>query len=112
MSKKKPTTAAAKNQAERNIPIEWHVPEDLISRYATNIIVQMSENEFVISFYEIPPPIILNPVTDLEKLNSVTAECVARIIVAGNKMPEFLDVLTRQVAAYQEKKSQAKPSES
>jgi len=106
MSRKKPTKAAAKNEPERNLPINWYVPEYLKSKYATNIIVQATENEFIISFYELPPPIILNPVEDLKNLDSVTAECVARIIVAGNKMPEFLDVLTRQVKAYQEKKAQ------
>ncbi len=105
MSRKKTTKTVAKNESERNIPIVWHVPEDLISRYATNMIVQMTENEFVISFYELPPPIIIDPIKDLENLNSVAAECVARIIVAGNKMPEFVEVLSRQVAAYKEKKA-------
>lgn len=107
MSKKKATKATTKNQPERNIPIDWYVPEGLISRYATNIIVQVTENEFVISFYELPPPIIFDPAKDLKHLDSVTAECVARIIVAGNKMPEFLEVLSRQVALYQDKKAQS-----
>lgn len=106
MSQKKSTKAGRKDRANRDIPIRWHVPDNLISKYATNIIVQVSENEFVISFFELPPPLILNPAEDLPKLDSVTAQCVARIIVANNKMPEFLDVLTRQVAAYKEKKAQ------
>jgi hypothetical protein len=92
---------------EPQLPINWTFPPDLISRYATNIIVQLAENEFVVSFFEIPPPVLLRGQEDLDKLESVTAQCVSRIIIAAEKMPQFVDVLNRQLSVYQERKAAA-----
>lgn len=86
------------------IPIEWHVPEGLISRYANNIIVQHTQHEFVISFFESRPPLIVGSpeeqAAQLEKMTSIKFECVARIIVAPDQMAEFLHVLQRNFETY------------
>jgi hypothetical protein len=47
-----------------SIPVEWHVPEDVVSGYATNILVQHTEHEFIISFYEAQPPILFGDKPD------------------------------------------------
>jgi hypothetical protein len=79
------------------IPIEWHVPETLVSRYATNLTVQRAEHETIISFFELPPPLILGTPADIraqmQELPSVRAVCVARLIVANGRMPDFVRVL-------------------
>jgi len=91
------------------VPIEWYVPESLVSRYATNMIVQHSEHEFILSFFETPPPLILGESRseDLKKLKSIRATCVAQIIVARDRMPRFVDVMQENV-----KKARAKTEES
>lgn len=67
------------------------------SVYATNIAVQFTGHEFVISFYEARPPLILGPMeqrlADFERLDSVRADCVARITVAAPRMPGFVKAL-------------------
>lgn len=79
------------------IPIEWHCSDKIESKYATNLIVQRAEHEFIISFFEILPPILLGPPEEqsahLRELDSVRAECVARVIVAADKMPDFVRAL-------------------
>lgn len=76
------------------IPIKWHFPKGLISRYASNMLVQFTENECNLSFFEIKPPLLLG---DLDKakatLKSIKAECVARIVVSTGRIPEFLKAL-------------------
>ena len=42
-----------------NLPIEWNYPESIVSRYATNLVVQHTEHEFILSFFEVKPPVIL-----------------------------------------------------
>ena len=79
------------------LPIEWNVPDDLVARYATNMVVQKTENEYIISFFEINQPIILAEPEKIEEylkgLKSIRANCVARIIVAADKMPSFVSAL-------------------
>jgi len=61
-----PTTFSAEHEPEktRGLPIKWQIPEDLISRYATNLVVQHTEHEFTISFFEAEPPILLGTPED------------------------------------------------
>ena len=84
--------------------LEWHVPEDMACQYATNLVVQQSEHEFIISFFNAPPPILIGSPEEirdqLQQLGSVRADCVARIIVASSRMPEFVQVLQDGLKKY------------
>jgi len=76
------------------IPIDWHVPDSMVSRYATNITVQRTEHEHIISFFEINPPLIIGPkeavMAGLKEMDAVKAICVARVVVANGRMPNFI----------------------
>jgi hypothetical protein len=89
--------AGKKSLKGKALPIEWHVPDDIPIRYATNIVVQRLENEYLISFFEVRPPIVLGSpeevATKVNSLDSIRANCVAQIMVAENKMPEFVKAL-------------------
>ncbi len=84
----------AKGSEPLVVPIEWHYPEDLIGRYANQMLVQFSESECNLSFFEINPPVLLG---DLEEarasVKSVKAVCVGRIVLALGRVPEFLKTL-------------------
>jgi hypothetical protein len=79
------------------IPLEWHVPDDLIARYATNMTVQRLDNEYLISFFEVKPPIFIGePDVIMEKLKdmkSIKAKCVAQVFVSAEKLPGFINAL-------------------
>jgi len=87
------------------LPIEWIVPDDMVSRYATNMVVQSTEHEFIISFFEMKPPLIVGDQAKISErvseLTSLPAVCIARIIVASDKMPEFVDALKRNLQSHQ-----------
>jgi hypothetical protein len=86
------------------LPVEWHSSEDIVSRYATNMVVQHSDQEFIISFFEARPPLVLGKPEEIEaklsQMKSVRADCVARIIVSTGRMPEFVKVLQDTLANY------------
>lgn len=98
MSKKKvipPNKAIA-------IPIEWHIPEGQMTPFATNMTVQIIENEFKISFFEIKPPVRFD---DSEPLPSkARADWIASVIVTADRLPKFIEVLQTQLNKYQSKK--------
>lgn len=80
---------------ELEIPIEWYVPDSIVSQYATNMVIQHFEHEFIISFFDTKPPLIVGVPSKevLESLKSIRAECVARIVVAAARMPGFVNAL-------------------
>lgn len=88
----------------RALPLEWLVDEDTPCRYATNLVVQHTEHEFTISFFRASPPILLGSVDEikeqLKNVQSIPAQCVARVVVAGSRMPEFVQVLQDNLETY------------
>lgn len=100
MTKKKEEKEATKVElkAGKVVPIKWNVSADIISRFATNILVQKLDNEFKISFFEIKPPISFSEKDQLP--DNVPADCVASIIVTANRLPGFIEVLRRQMEKY------------
>lgn len=92
---------AEEQKSGKFVPIEWFVPDDIVTRYVTNMVVQTSDHEFTILFFEAQPPIIVGPTDkkqkELESVASVRARCVARIAIAPARMEEFVRVLTEQL---------------
>lgn len=43
--------------AEIELPIDWHIPDNMVSRYATNMVIQHTEHEFVVSFFRDGPSV-------------------------------------------------------
>jgi hypothetical protein len=80
-------------ETPRNIPIEWHIPDNILTRYATNMVIQQNGSEFIIMFFEIRPPLVFGTLEEqkaqLGKVESAQAECVGRIVVTPERMPEF-----------------------
>jgi hypothetical protein len=75
------------------------------SVYATNITVQHTPHEFVISFYEAHPPVILGSAEErdaqLQAIDHVYAPCVARITVAASRMESIVKALQENLDRYQ-----------
>jgi len=97
MAKKK--IVSQKELPEIHIPIKWHVPDTKSSHFASNIVVQILENEFKLSFFEIKPEIRINETDSLP--NEVRADCVASVIINAQKMPRLIEAMQKQYAIYQ-----------
>ncbi len=109
MPKKRATKATKTKPQDRVIPITWSYPEDMVSSYATNMLVQNGDQELYVSFFEVPPPVLFNP-EDAQKLESVNAECIARIIITPDRMAKFIEVLQQQLDTFKKKKKTADQS--
>lgn len=85
------------------VSVNWHIPTGLASRYAHHMLVQATEFEVTLSFFELKPPVILGDtppevVKDILK-QGVLAECIARVTIAKARYPEFLQAFTSVVSA-------------
>lgn len=89
------------------IPLEWHYPDDLITRYSNNMLVQHGENEFFLSFFEIRPPILVGSEEErrqqLANTESIRAECVARLTVSPDTLENFIEALQANLDRYRDK---------
>jgi hypothetical protein len=87
---------AAKVQQVQMSP-DYRSMDDVVGRYATNLLVQFTQHECTISFFEVKAPVLLGTPEEnaakLKSLGSVPADCVARIVVAIGRVPEFIEAL-------------------
>ena len=79
------------------LPIEWHVPDTVQNRYVHNVIVQPGNHEITLFFFETQiPPFVGPPEANREyllKQGSVRFECVSKMTVAPQLVPEIIKAL-------------------
>jgi hypothetical protein len=96
-----PVKEAREHVQELRIPLEWCVPEELPTHYATNLVIQYTEHEFFITFFELVPPIMLGKTPEeIEQIESVRARALTRVAVAPDRLEEFIRVMKDNLAKY------------
>lgn len=101
----KPQSESSSDVDEEAIPLLFNVPVGLSSRYAHHLLVQSTQNEVTVSFFEIIPPVLVgSPDQQKEVLRKgVRADCVSRITIARARYPEFVKAMMGQLAAEEKK---------
>lgn len=84
----------------RAIPLRWHIPDGIITRYANNILITHTDSEFIIMFFEVTPPLRLS--NDDPMPEYLDSECVARIVLTPKKAQSFLMALSKNLGIYQD----------
>ncbi len=89
---------------EVQIPVDWHIPVDLPSPYASNMFAQAGEYEIVLSFFQTKLPLLTGTPEEnrakLEQLGVIQADCVGRIIVNPDLVPKIIQALQTTYDAY------------
>jgi len=90
------------------LPLRWHVPDDIVSRFATNLVVQTLEGAaFKLSFFEAKPEIRIQKTDAIP--SDVRADCVASIIVSPEKLSSIIEALQKQLDSFNELKKRGQP---
>ena len=94
---------------EVTLRINWHFPEGLQSRYANNVLVQASQTEFIISFFEMQLPILLGPPEEnkakLKEMGSIQAEGVSKVIIPPRLVRGLIDALQTELDKFTSQES-------
>jgi hypothetical protein len=91
------------------IPVEWPIPDNIQSQYASAVFVQPGQYEITLSFFEVRPPVLTGTPEEnratLEKLGPIQAKCVGRIIVDPDLIPKLIDALQIGLEGYHASKA-------
>lgn len=97
-------TEGQEQPGEVTLPVEWHVPESIQNRYVHNLIVQPGKYELTLFFFETQiPPFTGSPeeVRDfLMKQGSIRSECVSKLTVSPQLVPEIIKALETGLENY------------
>jgi hypothetical protein len=96
---------------EIRLPIEWIIDENTPSGYATNLIIQHTNHEFIISFFEMKPPLLVGEADEqrnqAKMIGSIKARCISQITINAERMPQFLEALNTNYEQFLENRSDA-----
>lgn len=86
------------------LPIEWRVPEDAPTPYATHLFTQAGEYDILLSFFQVKPPLLTGTPeenkTKLEQLGGIKAACVNQVLVPADLVPKIIQALQTTWDAY------------
>jgi len=86
------------------VRVEWNIPLDVKSRYATLFSAQATKHEVTLSFFEPQIPVFAGTPEEIAaqtaELTAVRADCVSRVILAAEQVPELIAVLENSLKAY------------
>jgi hypothetical protein len=87
-----------------NVPIEWYIPDDIQSIYASNVFIQPGEYEITLSFFETLLPILADSPEEnrarIERIEAIRAKCVARVIINPELIPKLIQALQNGLDGY------------
>jgi len=91
-----------------DVPVEWVVPDTVLTSRTTNITIQPSgPSGFIVSFFDQRPPIITGSreeqIEQFKKIEAVPAICTARLFMDYNKLVEYRDVFQATIEEYQQR---------
>lgn len=94
----------------------YYVPEGLISVYSDNVLIMHTENEFILTFFQLEHPYPSGGVGDGKTVSTRTptdlsqlkARCVSRVIMSPNQMINVVTALQDNLAKYLKKVEEAK----
>lgn len=94
MAKTRRTTAKKLSIQGQSVKasLEYVIPDNFPSRFATHMIAQVSDNQCYLSFFEAKPPIVL---TDgaAKDIKVVRANCVSQVIIGTETLRKVVAVL-------------------
>lgn len=89
----------------RQVPMQVYIPEDLIIQYADSVVIQLADEELVLSFLQFQHPIALTK-QDLDNIEAVEILCLARIALSPARAKGLLDGLQYNLNEHKKKYSQ------
>jgi hypothetical protein len=95
----KTVTPVANRPKQVAVPLEWEIPFDTSTIYANNVVVQYSEHECYLLFFEGTPPFVAattpeEAIAAYDKVKSIKAKCVARVAIPRNLAQKVAKILS------------------
>ena len=96
---------------EMRVPIVFQGIDDVPVLFCNQLVVQHQQNEFVITFGQLAPPILLGTPEErreqAKQVPYVAVKVVARIGLTSDRMVEFIKAMQDNLRKYQEKRSKS-----
>ncbi len=88
----------------RPVPIVWDIPPDPTILYSTHAVIQSTSSEFVISFFEIFPPLLMGDedekLRQFMNIDAIRARFLARIVMTPDRIEELIAALQENLARH------------
>jgi len=88
------------NLQQKSVRLDYCYSDDTqVAKFTDHMVVQRGQHEVHLSFFQANYPIIVGAKTademqeQIEKITSLPARCVSRVVLAADRLPEFIGIL-------------------
>ena len=118
MSKVKKNAPKIKNSSSKGkfVEVRREYPDENITKFTNDLAIQFDDENFILSFFEILPPMLLGSdekelQKQMSKIKYVNAHCVSIDTDLSQTSPWFIDVLVNNYEKYQARLSEERTKE-
>ena len=85
-----------------SLRLDWRVADEHPISFANHFMVQIAEDEFILTLGQLAPPALVNPTReDIEALpETISPKVVSRIVVTPRALRRFIKLLQQQMDLY------------
>jgi hypothetical protein len=86
-----------KDRTQITVPVKYIIPPSIVSRLANQVTIHADQAGWYLNFFEAIPPFFAGTPDEirsqLEKVEEVSAECVARVFIPFARVQDFLSAI-------------------
>ena len=98
------------SEQKRSIPVDFTGGTELSAVHANQMIIQHTEHEFVVTFFELLPPVLSpDPTQQAEEfgqIKNVRARPVAKVVMSSVRAREFAAALVENLRRFEDESSE------
>jgi len=91
----------------RRIPLEWVIPKGLEVVFANHLAVTEVDGQFIVTFFQATPPMILEGDAALDAIEKVPATAVVRLSIPPQQLSSMIKALQRRYEGFVEGQAQS-----
>lgn len=95
----------------RRIPLEWVIPKGLEVVFANHLAITEVDGQFIVTFFQATPPIILEGDAALDAIEKIPATAVVRLAIPPQKLLGMIQALQKRYDLFVEEQAQSDKGE-
>lgn len=83
--------------ANREVNVEYYVPEGLGVTYVDNLTAIHTSDIFILTYFQVEPPVVMN---SQDRVDAVSSKAVIQLAITPRDMEKFLDAMQKNLELY------------
>ena len=91
---------------DEEIMLDFHVPNEVRTKFAQEVAIQAVHTEFILSFFEVRLPIVQTNMSEKDVASLIKTICVSRVALSAERIPSLIEALQSRLAKFNKEREE------